>query len=514
MTGPPLRLRGPYRLAHLAFQPSLHGAYHHTPLSFEAIHILLKDFGAHALEMTRRLKLASLLEANENKRPQIYLPSSHTSKEQTALQVLKDNPVEQGLIAVISCVEPCMSYDIYKNAQTKRLELVPRWRKGLHLYHYIIHPTFGFINARIQTWFPFNIQICLNGREWLSRELDKASIGYERRDNCFARVDNVEKAQALLDAQLTLNWPGALDEIARRLNPAHDSMFTNFDNEYFWTVFQSEWATDFMFHDEATLSRLYPALVHHGITTFQSPDILRFLGRNLRNDGQVPLTFKGEATSSLKQRPEGVRIKHSVNGNSIKMYNKQGSVLRVETTINNPKDFKVYRPIQSDENVLEWQQMRKGVADLYRRAQVSQASNNRYVEAIASTSETTPLKVLADSICQPTESDGRRARALNPWEANDAALLEAISRGEFAINGLRNRDLQRLLYRDKPTTPADKRKRSAAVSRKLSLLRAHGLLQKVTRTHRYVLTEKARTIVTALLSARNASTESLTKLAA
>ncbi|MFM7200262.1 MAG: hypothetical protein ACKO6N_05680 [Myxococcota bacterium] len=479
-----------------------------------AFSILLKDFGAHALEMTRRLKRASLEDARKNNRPIIYLASSHTNKEQIALKALRENPVEQGLIAVISSVEPCMSFDIFKNAQAKRLELVPRWRKGLHLYHYLIHPTFGFMNARIQTWFPFNIQFCLNGREWLSRELNNAGIGYERRDNCFARVNDVEKAQALLDAQLTLNWPSALDEIARRLNPAHKEMFADFDNDYYWTVFQSEWATDFMFRDDATLERLYPALIQHGITTFQSPDILRFLGRRVRADGKAPLTFQGEATSSLKQRPEGVRIKHTVNGNSVKMYNKQGSVLRIETTINNPQDFKVYRPKHTDENVLEWQPMRKGIADLHRRAQVSQAANNRYVEAIASTSVTTPLKVLADSICQPTECGGRRVRALNPWEEKDAALLEAISRGEFAVNGLRNRDLQPLLYTDAPATAADKRKRSAAVSRKLHLLRAHGLLQKVSRTHRYVLTEKGRTTVTALITARNASTESLTKLAA
>ncbi len=142
-----------------------------------AFSILLKDFGAHALAMTRWLKRASLEEARKNERPIVYLPSSNTNKEQVALRVLEEKPVEQGLTAVISSVEPCMSFDIYKNAQTKRLELVPRWRKGLHLYHYFIHPTFGFMNARIQTWFPFNIQFCLNGREWLSRELDKAEIG-------------------------------------------------------------------------------------------------------------------------------------------------------------------------------------------------------------------------------------------------------------------------------------------------------------------------------------------------
>lgn len=265
--------------------------------------------------------------------------------------------------------------------------------------------------------------------------MDKAGIGYERRDNCFARVNAVETRQSRLDAQLTLNWPEALDEVARRLNPAHEEMFSKFDKDDYWTVFQSEWATDFMFRDEAALLRWYPALILRSIITFQSPDVLRFLGRYVRADGKIPMTFQGKATSSLKLRQRGIRIKHAVNDNAAKMYHQQGSVLRIETTINNPQDFKVYRPKHSDENVLEWQPLRKGIADLHRRAQVSQVSNNLYAEALATTSETTPLKVLADGICQQTELEGRRARAIHPWGDKGGVLLEAISRGGRAETG-------------------------------------------------------------------------------
>ena len=70
-----------------------------------------------------------------------------------------------GLVCVLTCVEPCRTFEIYRDRDTKQLHLQPRVRKCLFLYHYTVHPVFGFLNTRIQTWFPFSIQICLNGRE-------------------------------------------------------------------------------------------------------------------------------------------------------------------------------------------------------------------------------------------------------------------------------------------------------------------------------------------------------------
>ena len=90
--------------------------------------------------------------------------------------------------------------------------------------------------------------------------------------------------------------------------------------------------------------------------------------------------------------------------------------------------------------------MRKGVADLHRRAEVSQAANDRYLQALASVEDTTSLGELAARLCRPSRHNGRRVRALNPHAPADAALLSAISRGEFTLNGFRNRDLRALLF--------------------------------------------------------------------
>ena len=158
--------------------------------------------------------------------------------------------------------------------------------------------------------------------------------------------------------------------------------------------------------------------------------------------------------------------------------------------------------------------MRKGIADLHRRAEVSQAVNNRYLNAIASVEATTELGQLADQICRPTDLNNRRVRAMNPHAPDDTKLIEIISRGEFTINGFRNRDIKMLLFPVESSSVQEPHCRSAAVTRKLRLLRAHKLIKKVPNTHRYLLTDKGRTIITTILAARHASADSIIKLAA
>jgi len=480
-----------------------------------AVRVLLKDFAAHAEALTDRLKAASTALARRTGRPIRYLPSSGIDKEATAREIARSDGIGQGLICILTALEPCQSYEIVRDRNSKTLELQPRQRRCLHLYHYQIHPRFGFIGARIQTWFPFAIQICLNGREWLARSMTAAGLGYIKRDNCFTRLQDAGRAQRLMDRQVQSDWPDLLNSIARSLNPQHAATFAGFPMQYYWSTYQSEWATDILFRDAATLARLYPRLVQHGLTTFLSPDVMRFLGRKVPASGTPNGNLQAEVTSDVKRREEGVRIKHRVGQNSVKMYDKQGSVLRVETTINDVDDFKTFRaPENKPEAAPRWQRMRKGVADLPRRAAVSQAANDRYLAALASVENATSLGALTARICRPAKYDGRRVRPLNPHAPADVALLTAISAGETVLNGLRNRDLRQALFGTDPASKAEHKRQAAAVSRKLRLLRAHHLIRKVPRTHRYHLTKAGRIIVTALIAARNANTQELTKLAA
>jgi len=480
--------------------------------------VLLKDFGSHVEQVSRRLKQASLAEAQALGRPVKYLASSQVSKEETARRIAAQEGIRDGLVCVLSCVEPCWSFEIHRNRQNKQLELEPRYRKCLFLYHYWMHPVFGFLNARIQTWFPFPIQICLNGREWLARQMEAAGLEYARQDNCFPWIADWAQAQWLMDQQLRANWPELLDGVAKQLNPIHGEIFQKHPVSYYWSTYQSEWAIDIVFREAAELRRLYPRLVHHAMTTFSSPDLMRYLGKRIPLSGEAPKRFSGEVVSDLKHRQEGVRIKHSVNGNSLKLYDKAftvvGSVLRAETTVHNGEDFRVYRPKEGDpDGELAWRVMRRGVADLHRRAEVSRKAAERYLDAFASVEEDTTLEELIRRLGQPRHWRGRRVRALRPF-ADDRMLLEAVSRGEFALNGFRNRDLQAIFFSCAANSPVEARRRSAWVSRKLRLLRAHGLITKITGTYRYQLTVSGRKAITAILTALRSTVRQLTPMAA
>jgi hypothetical protein len=511
-----------------------------------------KDFAAHSLEVTARLEEASLRQARQLGREIRYLNSAQHSKEDIAREIAARDRIKNGLICVLRSVDPCLSFQINKNRDNGKLEIRYRQRKCLHLYHYQIHPVFGFMHARIQTWFPFRVYVCINGREWLARQMDQAKLRYVRRDNTFTWLEDIAQTQALFDQQLQAHWPSLLGGLADALNPAHADIFAKAPVQYYWSVADSEWASDVMFNSRAALQNVYPQLLRYAVTTFGAVDVLRFLGKPVPASGKVPHHYRHEVSSNVKERLEGVRIKHWVNRNSLKMYDKI-SVLRAETMVREPGEFKVYRAAEGDpEGPKQWRQMRKGIADLQRRAEVSQAANARYLEALAAVHDVTPLRQLVEPLCRPAAEptrrrsspsttaaepniipdaapvevaavqgkadpagvQPRRVRALNPLAAGDAALLAAVSRHEFLINGLRNRDLRRLLYGDKTGTAAEQRRQSAAVTRQLRLLRAHRLIQKVPRTHRYKVSEAGRRAITALLAARNASADELTRCAA
>ncbi len=477
-----------------------------------------KEFGAHAEKITSLVKEASLASARSLGRPVRYLPSGKISKEEIARSIAIKDGIKEGLVCVLTSVEPCWSYDVFRNREAKKLQLVKRQRHCLFLYHYSIHPVFGFMNARIQTWYPFNVQICLNGREWLARQMDEAGLNYVRQDNCFAWVEDWVRAQELMDSQLKVDWPQLLHGIAGQLNPIQEELFAKYPLSYYWSTYQSEWASDVVFREASALRALHPRLLRHGMTALGSTDVMRFLGRRIPRDGEVPKRFNGEVVSDVKEREQGVRLKHSVNGNSQKLYDKAytevGSVLRPECTIHNVEDLRTYRPKEGDpDGPLAWRTMRRGIADLHRRAEVSQKSNERYLEALAGVDESATVAELVENLTRPANWNGQRVRPLRPLEREECALFAAVGRGEFVINGLRNRDLQRLLFDTEPDSPKEAKRRSAQVGRKLRLLRAHKLLQKVPRTHRYTVTEAGRKAITAILTARQASLAQLSKAA-
>jgi hypothetical protein len=472
---------------------------------------LFKDYPAHAHQLTQTLRQRTEALAQEHDVPLLPLNSPTIDKEATALQLAQRHPGRTGRIAVLSCVESCATYRLRKNAQGQ-IEPRKEMAKCLHYYHYFQHAQWGLCYVRIQSWFPFGVRVGLNGREWLGQQLRTRGCAYQRLGNLIWRVQDAALAQRLLDEQTRSAWPALLQELVEPVQPLWDYLHTTARAPYYWMTEQSEWATDIVFRSPHVLAQWYPQWLRHGILTLSCRDALQYLGKHV-----PPASYgscRDQAKIDLRTRPEGTRLKFWHGSNSLKLYDKEApraGTLRLETTINDPTGYRVWRTKEGDPEgaAKSWQQLRKGVADLGRRAQVSHAANGRLAESLASVAEPTPLGELLEPLSNPVQdAAGRRHRALNPTAGGDGALLRCLARGEFLINGFRNRDLRKLLC--SATTEARiQRQQAAAMTRKLALLRAHGLIVKVQKTHRYRLSAAGQRITTALLAAYEANVSRL-----
>jgi hypothetical protein len=455
-----------------------------------------KDFQGFVEKFSAGIKRRARQIAEQAGRPFLYVSSGKRNKQALVRELLAEQPVKEGLICVLSCVEPCVTFTVRRDREKRQLRLLPRDATCLHFYFYFLDRNFGLMHIRLQSWLPLSIQVCVNGREWLARQMQREGITYQQKDNCFTQISDLARAQALMDRLVTLPWAKLLNRWAQAVNPWLAAGARPRLRGYYWTVREGEYATDVMFRTPQVLAEVYPALCRHALEQFSSPQVLRFLGRRTNT------LFNGEVCSTHERRVEGVCVKHRVEENSIKMYDKQGSVLRVETTLNNPARFRVYRTVRrKGRQVKGWYPLRKGIVDLRRRVELSRGANARYLDALALVGDSQPAHRLLDPVSQPVTTP-RRYRALRPISPQESAVFATVLRGEFHLQGVRNRDLRAALSPSPPHDLVQRRRAAAQATRHLRLLRAHGLIHRVGRTYYYRPTQKGQQVMNTALKFR------------
>jgi hypothetical protein len=460
----------------------------------------LKEFGPQIAE--RLLNHAKDL-AKSQQREYRYLPTRQ-SKEELAREIATRDKITEGLVCVFSCLETCSTFRLKYGKGKPRLE--KDLRRCTVLYYFFMDEDCGLIHVKLHTWLPLTCQVYVNGHSWLERQLARRQLKYQTVDNAFVHLRDPAAAQRLADRFIKQNWRRHLDRWARLVNPLLGQELGGQRGpfEYYWVVDQAEYSTDVIFKDADALKDLYPALVEHATLCLGSEDVLRFLGRKPNG------CFKGDVQTERKRVPiegkrkEGVRVKHVMKTNRLKMYDKEGVVLRIETVINDPTEFRVRRwQSKHGKRRLAWLPMRKSVSWLWRYLQVALSANRRYLEALAVVNDPQPARELLDRVCQPAKLGKRRRRALQPLSPLDQALFLGALCGEHHLHGLRNADLTRHLYGEEPPKdPNERRRRSARVTRPLQLLRAHGLIAKVPRARRYRVTPKGLTLMSAAIYVR------------
>ncbi|HEY4328430.1 MAG TPA: hypothetical protein VGN88_01740 [Phycisphaerae bacterium] len=463
---------------------------------FVDVHLKIrrKDFMAWAKVQSQHIVEHAQTLAQKANRPYLYL-QGRQRKEKLVSDLLRESPVAQGLVCVLRCLEHCPSFRLVQGRG--RPDFAPTRPPALVFYFYYLDPDLGLIHIRVPTLFPWSIQIAVNGHDYLAQRMIQAKLGFVQKDNVFVELDDPAKAQQLSDDFAGENWPKRLTALTRHVLPVAAKGLDAWDHH--WVIDQAEHACDVIFKSRAKLAEVYPRLIDHAALFFKAPDILGFLGRRLhgRFDGEV-------LTDCKKDRLPGMRIKHRVKNNWIKMYDKQGLVLRVETVINDPKEFKVRRRrIRDGQSVMDWCPMNKGVANLYAYQEQCRAANNRYLAALAAAEEPPQNAGDLHRLGEPCRCGDRFYAGFNPARAGDMSLFAGLCQGAHLLQGFRNQDIRGTLFSTPTTDPREKRRRSAAASRILKRLHVRGLLLKIPHTRRWHLSARGRQLFTELLRAHH-----------
>ena len=441
-----------------------------------------------------------------------YLASSKTRKETVAHEQQNNLGIKEGLVGVWSCLEPCNTFKAVYDSNSGRPQLRAETSKCKHLYFYYDHIEYGFMSIRLQTWAPYEIQIALNGRQWLRRLLDKSNSGYILEGNKFLDLQDYDLAQQLLNSQLDTRWIELLTGFTAQVFPSMPLQLGE-RMEYYWTLWQSEWAKDYIFYNPQELQDYMGHLLRYAFITGTGDCVLRYMGRPVKKDGQPGYNVDPEFISRLKLWYNGGRIKYWINQNSLKAYNEL-NVLRCECTINNPSKFMVFRTTSGDDSGEKKRlKMRKGIADINVRTQVSSQCIKNFTEQIATLEDDSTVEEIISKVTKPVKSKGKRYRALDVT-GKDLELLRAIADPKHNVDAITNKHLQAALKGKPWANKLEGKKLSARISRQLRLLREHGLIRKLPNQHKYILTAKGKLLTTSLNQFLGAKLSDLSELSA
>ena len=247
--------------------------------------ICRKDFMAFAEKSSQALVDHAQRLAQEAGAEYRFLQGHHR-KDKRVDEILRQRPILEGLVCVFCCMECCPSFKMVGGEGRPRL--VSARRQQRVLYFDFLDPDLGLIYIRLTTWFPFTVQVYVNGHSWLAQQMLQQRLGFNLQDNAFTALENPQAVQELADSFVHLNGIKILNRLVRSVNPLmNERWFRSLSDD--WVVDQAEYATDLIFTSREALAGLYPRLLDHATVHFSAQDILGFLGRRLhpRFDGEV-----------------------------------------------------------------------------------------------------------------------------------------------------------------------------------------------------------------------------------
>jgi hypothetical protein len=446
--------------------------------------IRIFDFAAFGKGLRDRIRSNAEQVAAEAGLEIRFIRSPKVDKEKLVQGLIAERGTHPGLVCVLSVLETCTTYEPWHNKQTHATYLKPDFGKCTHYYFYFIDEALGLCYLRVPTWAPYRLQFYFNGHNWLANRMRKQRIRFRQADNTFLEVSNWGRAQALADDFKVKPLHYRLDRWARQFCP----IFEEFKNGYHWSLHQVEYATDIVFRSREDLAALYDNLVRTSIHAVKAEQVATFLGRPLDP------RYQGEVGNQFHTRIEGTRIRHHMGPVSLKMYDKYGCVLRIETVANDVSFFKHRRKVEHRDgsSSMKVAPLRKRIYSLPILCELMAAANRRYLEFLSTLDDDSPGVAALDKVARAIRDGERTYRGFNLLQSEDLALCLVLTRGEFNISGFQNRDLRRHLTGYS----------AAQLSRVLKRLRTHGIVKKIGRTYKYYVTTFGKRVLASALRLR------------
>ena len=397
-------------------------------------------------------------------------------KEQRVKEIIAERGDHPGIVHIFKAMESCTAFKPWHDKQTHATFFKYDSGRCMHYYVYFIDKQFGLCYLRIPTWAPFRMQFYFNGHNWLARRLDQKGVGYEQVENAFVHIDDYEKAQRLADKFPVKQLHRLLDRSAKKFCP----VISRFGSGVHWSVMQAEYATDLIFENRGGLAPIYEELVRTLSHAVKPDNVSMFLGKRLHG------LYDGELGTQLSTRQEGRCLRHYMGQSGIKMYDKFGSVLRIETFTNDVSFFKHHRRVEHRDGTYSYKtaNMRKTIYSLSDLSELMCACNRRYLDFLSAVDDPTNGIKRVTKISRPVKDAGRSYRGFNLFSAEDEAVFHAIAQGGAQGFGIRNSGLRATLG-----------KSCGQVSRIIKRLRNHGLIKKVANAYKYHLTSFGREVV-------------------
>jgi hypothetical protein len=331
-------------------------------------------------------------------------------------------------------------------------------------YFYAVDRDFGPFFLKFCSYFPYNAKLCLNGHEYLKRQLTQRGIAYEALDNGLWSCAAPAAVQRLADGLSAPRIEALLHKWFSRLPHPFAARDRRAGYRYHCSILQSEFSLTQAL-DQPVMGRLFFEQVIRENLDLGRPDQVQLIFAR-RVSRRTPGRFRTRVITQGVTPSLHVDYKHS----RIKQYHKGGRALRTETTINDPRDFDI----------------RKGLSHLSALRKVGFQANRRLLDVQRISHDCAMGEAAFAGVSRPVTIDGQRAAALRWADPVVQALFSALIGFRLVPDGWRQRDLRAPLAALLGVPPGDVG--AGRMTYQLRRLRLHGLIERLPRSHRYQVT--------------------------